>query len=77
MQNQLETISTIDGRYFDKTKELSKYFSEMALMKYRLQIEVEYLIALSLVNKIKEITPLSPTNQKNLRTLYQDYSYLS
>jgi adenylosuccinate lyase len=43
----LFSISPIDGRYASATKELSGYFSEYALMKYRLKVEVEYFISLS------------------------------
>ncbi len=47
MENQsLLAISPIDGRYRDKIKELEKYFSEYALIRYRLKVEVEYFIAL-------------------------------
>ncbi len=42
----LTAISPIDGRYQSKTQELSAYFSEFALIKYRVQVEVEYFIAL-------------------------------
>lgn len=43
---ELKAISPIDGRYFSKLNFLSHYFSESALMKYRLQVEVEYFIYL-------------------------------
>ena len=43
----LNAISPIDGRYADKTKELSPYFSEYALIKYRIYIEIHYLLKLS------------------------------
>ncbi len=47
MENQsLLAISPIDGRYRDKIKDLEKYFSEYALIRYRLKVEVEYFIAL-------------------------------
>ena len=42
----LNAISPIDGRYKSKTRELSAYYSEAALIKYRLRIEVEYFISL-------------------------------
>jgi adenylosuccinate lyase len=42
MEQQLEAITPIDGRYLDKTKELRKYFSEYALIKYRIEIELKY-----------------------------------
>lgn len=44
--NSLTAISPIDGRYRNKTEILSQYFSEFALIKYRLHVEVEYFIAL-------------------------------
>ena len=45
-EKNLEAISPIDGRYFDKTEKLKKYFSEKALIYYRLKVEVEYFITL-------------------------------
>jgi adenylosuccinate lyase len=42
----LNAISPIDGRYRSKTKSLAGYFSEEALIKYRVQIEIEYFIEL-------------------------------
>ncbi len=44
--SKLTAISPVDGRYRGKTEELSKYFSEYALIKYRLRVEIEYFIAL-------------------------------
>ena len=41
----LTAISPIDGRYHEKTKELSEYFSEYALIKYRIFVEIQYFIA--------------------------------
>ncbi len=72
--NSLTSISPIDGRYSNQTSDLSQYFSEMALMKYRLMVEVEYLIALSKETGVKEIKPISPINQKKLRGLYENFS---
>lgn len=43
----ITAISPIDGRYADKTKELSSYFSEFALIKYRIFVEIQYLMNLS------------------------------
>ena len=42
----LNAISPIDGRYRSKTKSLAAYFSEEALIKYRVRVEIEYFIAL-------------------------------
>ncbi|MBT5337994.1 adenylosuccinate lyase [Candidatus Falkowbacteria bacterium] len=72
--NELTNISPIDGRYSSQTSELSEYFSEMTLMKYRLMIEVEYLIALSKETGVKEIKLISPANQKKLRGFYENFS---
>ena len=44
--NELNAISPIDGRYREKTDELSSFFSEFALIKYRVMVEVKYFIAL-------------------------------
>ena len=43
----LTAVSPIDGRYHSKTDKLSLYFSEYALIKYRIKVEIEYFIALS------------------------------
>lgn len=43
----LEAISPIDGRYARQTKELSNYFSEFALIRYRVFVEIQYFIALT------------------------------
>ncbi|MDY6113990.1 MAG: adenylosuccinate lyase, partial [Alloprevotella sp.] len=42
----LMAVSPIDGRYHGKTETLAPFFSEYALMKYRVRVEVEYFIAL-------------------------------
>jgi adenylosuccinate lyase len=47
MDDTLMHISPIDGRYKDKVKELEQYFSEYALFKYRLYVEIEYFISLT------------------------------
>lgn len=72
--NVLECISPIDGRYSDETKELQSYFSEMALQKYRVKVEVEYFIALSLEKQIPQLPPLTPHGQKSLRSWYENFS---
>jgi adenylosuccinate lyase len=47
MLSELTAISPVDGRYRNKTKELANYFSEYALFKYRIKVEIEYFIALT------------------------------
>ena len=46
MKNNLNNISPIDGRYAKLTQELNRYFSESALIKYRVYIEIKYFIKL-------------------------------
>ncbi len=71
--NQLQALSPLDGRYFEKVKELSNYFSEYALIKYRLQVEIEWLIALAGNKKITGISAFSPKTKSQLRDLYQTF----
>ena len=52
MFSQLNAISPLDGRYASSVKALADYFSESALMQYRLKVEIEYLIALGSEKKI-------------------------
>jgi adenylosuccinate lyase len=70
----LDTISPIDGRYEKDTRELKLFFSEEALIKYRIKIEIEYLIALCSVFHIKELKPLSSKKKAELRNLYIKFS---
>jgi len=65
----LNSISPIDGRYFEKTRVLAPYFSEKALMKYRIMVEGEYLIALSL-GKIAHLRKFNTKEIKKIRSLY-------
>ncbi|OGH58844.1 MAG: adenylosuccinate lyase [Candidatus Magasanikbacteria bacterium RIFCSPHIGHO2_01_FULL_33_34] len=72
--NLLTNISPIDGRYKTSVEELSEYFSEMALMRYRLMVEIEYLIALSIEKNINEIEPLTLEQQNKLKSYYKNFS---
>ena len=77
MSDPLSAISPLDGRYDKTLKDLSVYFSEEALIKYRLRIEVEYLISLSHEQTIKELPPLIEHDQNKLRTLYLEFNSLN
>lgn len=68
----LYSISPVDGRYKEKTKELEKYFSEFALMKYRVLVEVEYF--LSLINTIFNNNILDDNKIILLKKLYKDFN---
>ena len=69
--NQLTSVTPIDGRYFQKTKELKSYFSEYAFIRYRLIVEIEYLIALS---KIDLVETLDEEEIVFLKNIYQKFS---
>ena len=73
MHSELGAISPLDGRYHKSVKELNAYFSEAALMRYRIYVEIEYLIALSLEKKVTGLSPLSENQQKRLRSIYQKF----
>ena len=73
MYSRLGAISPLDGRYGESVKVLSPYFSEAALMRYRLYIEIEYLIALSNEKEIKELDAFSNNEQAKLRSIYQKF----
>ncbi len=64
-----DAVSPLDGRYFEKTRALADYFSERALMKYRILVEGEYFIALSLSRKTA-LRKLNSAEIKKIRSLY-------
>jgi len=66
-------ISPLDGRYHEKTEALGAYFSEYALMQYRVMMECEFLICLSDA-KITRLRKFTPVEIKKLRALYRDFS---
>ena len=67
--DNLSAISPIDGRYYSKTKDLSQYFSEQALIYHRLLVEIRYLQALSAEPQITELPPLSEATDDWLESL--------
>jgi len=69
----LTAISPVDGRYRDKVAELGDYFSEFALIKYRVFVEVEYFIALTEI-PLPQLTGLSNPTKDNLRNLYLQFT---
>lgn len=66
----LTAISPADGRYRNQLQQLAEYFSEFALIRYRVRIEVEYFIALS----AKKLFPLKTAQVKALRDLYLGFT---
>ena len=74
MSSPLNTISPLDGRYNNSVKNLSVYFSEKALMRYRLKVEIEYLIALGNEKGIKELPRFSKDEQLGLQKIYKNFN---
>lgn len=69
----LTAISPVDGRYRDKAGDLAAYFSEYALIKYRVQVEIEYFITLS--EFLPQLHTLATAeNKEALRKIYREFS---
>ena len=71
--NMLNAISPIDGRYRNKVDELAKYFSEEALIKYRVLVEIEYFIALCEI-PLPQLQGIDAAIFKDLRNIYNDFT---
>ena len=71
--SSLEAVSPIDGRYAGKTAALAAFFSEKALIKYRVKVEVEYFIALCEI-PLPQLKSISPSSFENLRAIYQNFT---
>ena len=71
--NKILSISPVDGRYKSVTQPLSEYFSEFALIKYRVYVEIEYFLELATL-PIKDIHSISPETKKKIKKIYQDFS---
>jgi len=69
----LTAVSPIDGRYHGKTHELSMYFSEFALFKYRVKVEVEYFIALCKI-PLPGLESLTKKQFEQMRKLVVDFT---
>ena len=69
----LTAITPIDGRYYNSSKDLSNYFSEFALIKYRVLVEVEYFIALS-ESGISQLSHFDGSLNDKLRDIYLNFS---
>ena len=74
MPDPLNAISPLDGRYRNSVKEISDYFSEHSLIRYRLFVEIEYLIALGDEKSIKELKQFSNNDQKKYRNIYKKFA---
>ncbi|MBN1953104.1 MAG: adenylosuccinate lyase [Bacteroidales bacterium] len=71
--NALTAVSPVDGRYRSKIEELSPYFSEYGLMKYRVRVEIEYFIALCRY-KLPQLETVPKDAYQDLPTIYLNFS---
>jgi adenylosuccinate lyase len=71
--NKLNAISPIDGRYRNKVEKLADYFSEEALIKYRVHVEIEYFIALCEI-PLPQLSGFDTSKFDSLREIYLDFS---
>ncbi|MEJ2114294.1 MAG: adenylosuccinate lyase [Flavobacteriaceae bacterium] len=69
----LNAISPIDGRYRNKVEKLSKYFSEEALIKYRVLVEIEYFIALCEI-PLPQLKTINGKSFDDLRAIYKKFT---
>ncbi|MDQ6763122.1 MAG: adenylosuccinate lyase [Bacteroidota bacterium] len=68
--HSLNAISPIDGRYYNQLQHLGEYFSEFALIKYRVKVEIEYFIFLG----EKKFFKITPAFKKKLVKIFEDFS---
>lgn len=73
MLTPLTAISPVDGRYRNTTEKLADYFSEQALIRYRIRVEVEYFIALAEL-PLPQLAGIDPAALHTLRSLYEEFS---
>lgn len=71
--NELNAISPIDGRYRNKTENLASFFSEEALIKYRVKVEIEYFIALTEI-PLPQLKGFNKNKYSDLRHIYINFS---
>ena len=71
--NTLNAISPVDGRYRSKSKPLHAFFSEYALIKYRVKIEIEYFISLC-SHPIPQLESFQHSLFEDLRSIYEHFS---
>ncbi len=70
--NELTAISPIDGRYYSKTQELRAFFSEFAMIKYRVLVELEYFIALCEI-PLPQLKKFDKKFFRNFRDIYRKF----
>ena len=71
--NQLTAISPVDGRYRSKCESLDNYFSEFALIRYRVRVEIEYFIALCEI-PLPQLSDVDHATFPALRAIYEGFT---
>ncbi len=71
--NNILAISPVDGRYYKQVEELSDFFSEYALIRYRVYVEIEYFISLSEI-PLPQLSGIKTENIWALRNIYKEFS---
>jgi adenylosuccinate lyase len=71
--NMLTAISPVDGRYRKQVSHLARYFSEYGLIKYRVQVEIEYFVALCEL-PLPQLRDIKPEKFVSLRSIYSSFS---
>ena len=74
MSDSLNKISPIDGRYYKVTQDLTNYFSEAALIKYRIYVEIEYFIGLSNLG-LSELKKISKQDLNKIKEIYSKVNH--
>ena len=72
--DKLLSITPIDGRYESQTKSLAAYFSEFALIKTRVEVEIEWLLLISKNKSLKFIPEISNSQQKKITNIFEEFS---
>jgi adenylosuccinate lyase len=70
----LMAVTPVDGRYRSRTRVLQNYFSEFALIRYRVRIEIEWYLSLAAERRFDALAPVSTQIQRKLRELYENFS---
>src|SRR5712692_1330003 len=70
----LMAVTPIDGRYRARTRSLEAYFSEFAVIRYRVRVEIEWYLSLAAHPGISGLKPIAAATAKKLRAVYEDFT---
>jgi adenylosuccinate lyase len=73
-EQALRAVSPVDGRYRSRTRALADYFSEYALIRYRLRVEVEWYLALAANPAVDALPAIAASAARRLRALYAEFT---